>query len=1040
MNRLTQFSMKNITAVLIIIVILFGGGLYSAMKLKVENLPDISLPMVMVTTTYQASPMDVMEEVTKPIEEKLANIDGIDTLSSRSNENVSSITVMFETGVDIDKKKQDIESLLQDVKLPTSAGTPKASTFGFASMPAYYLVVKADGMSQTELDKVFEDQIKPGFQGIKGIDHLESIGTRETSMDIEMNADALNTYQLSPSQVSAAIRAALNNGSVGTVEVNGNEKMARISGDLDSLYNLEQMEITTGRGDTVQLNQIAKINAVADSDFMARLDGKPGIGIELYKTSSANAVEFSDSADKLMKDWKTTLPNVEFKSIFNSADSVKESINGMLKEGIAGALLASLMILIFLRNMRMTLIVLVSIPLSILITLMLMKQLGITLNIMTLGGMFIAVGRVVDDSIVVIENIYSELQKAHERNESVIAKATKQVAMAITSSTLATVGVFAPIGMVSGIAGQFFRPFAITLGCALLASLLVALTVIPMLAKLLVLGGKKVSSHDEHAKGKVTARYEKILVWSLNNRIKTLLISGLLFIVSLVTIIPNLAVAFQPAGSEPRAMYYQIKLPNNTSIQATDEQSKALESMFMDAKDTKGEPLFDYVEALVGYSGGNGMPGGIGTEQVPNMMELYVEVNANVDPAKVKDEYKQIILADLPKGSEVTPRSLEGGGSTTTDFSYSLKGDDQKQLEQAAAAIKAKLQTYPELSEVEDSLSDSKTEVNIQVDQRRARAYGLSAAQVRDTVRSWIQKDNLGDIKLDGIIYKTNVVLNKEDKNSIEKLGKIPLKAINGSTIYLNEIANISEQDAAVSIARDHQQQVVTITAKVDSKDKGGVVNRITADLLNVDLPSGVIREVKGVTADIQESFSQLFVAMGVSVAVVFLVMVLAFGNASAPFAILFSLPLAAIGGLLGLLLSGESLNITSLIGFMMLIGIVVTNAIVLLDRAQQLREQGYTVRHALVEAGMVRLRPILMTAGATIVALIPLASGLTKGTLISKGLAVVVIGGLTTSTLLTLVVVPIVYELIESIKSKVARRMHREQAAPANDRNALGM
>ncbi|CAG7603710.1 Swarming motility protein SwrC [Paenibacillus solanacearum] len=1021
MNRLIQFSMKNVSALMIMIVLLLGSGIYSALNIKEENFPDISFPVVMVSTTYTGSPQDVMENITKPIEEKLANVEGIDSLTSTSSDNISSVLVQFKQGVDIDKKKQDIDSLLQEVKLPNAAGRPKAATFGFASIPAYYLVAYADeGMSQTELDKLYKDKIKPGFEGLGGIDHVNAIGNRETSMDIQLNADALSAFGLTPSQVTAAINSSLSKGPIGTVELSGNAKMARVTGDLDSLYSLEQMEIGLPTGGTVTLSQVSQVSAIAESEFNARLDGKPALGIHLFKTKDANAVEFSDAADKLMADWKTTMPNVTFKSIYNSADEVKESIHGMLREGIAGALLASIMILLFLRNVRMTLIVLVSIPLSILITLLMLKQMDITLNIMTLGGMFIAVGRVVDDSIVVIENIYTNLAKAQERNESVIAYATKQVAMAITSSTIATVGVFAPIGLVSGIVGEIFRPFAITIGCALLASLLVALTVIPMLAKLLVLGGKSIKAHDEHNPDKLTVFYERILAWCLTHRVKTMLISGLLFVVSIAVTVPNLAVAFMPNGESPRTMYYQIKLPYETSFNSTDLKSKELEKMMLETKDSNGDPVFNYVEALVGYSDGD--------DRVAYAMQIYVEANKNVNPDQVKDQFKQVILAELPKGSEVEPRSLGGGGGvSTTDFSYSLIGEDQKQLETAATAIKQKLTEFPELSEIEDSLSDAKTQVDIVVDQKKARAYGLDVAAVRETARNWIAKQELGDIKLDDITYTTTVSLSKTDKDSLEKLGRMPIKT-NAGTVYLDEIAKIKEVDAPASIRRDNQKQVVNITAKIDSADKSGVSRKISAALEAMELPDGVGRQIKGVSEDINESFTQLFAAMAVAVAVVYLVMVLAFGNAGAPLAILFSLPLAAIGGLLALLITKESLNVTSMIGFMMLIGIVVTNAIVLIDRAQQLRHEGYTVRHALIEAGRVRLRPIIMTAGATIVALLPLALGFTKGTLISKGLAVVVIGGLTTSTVLTLVVVPIVYEMIEAFKSRVSGWIHREK------------
>lgn len=1025
MNRLTQFSMKNVSALFIIMIMLFVGGFYSSTQLKVENMPNVSFPVVAVTTTYTGAPKDVMDEITAPIEEKLANIEDLDSMTSTSSDNFSMIIMMFKQNVDIDKKKQAVQDMLAEVSLPAAAGTPKASTFGAASFPSNYLVAYAnEGVSQTELDKSFKDKIKPGLEGIKGIDHMDVIGARSTSLDIELDAAALDVYGLSPALVSNAINSAATKSPIGSVEISGNNKMTRVTGNLSSLFDLEQVEITTPKGDIVTLEQVSKVKAITESDFNGRLDGKPAIGMILYKAGSANAVEFSESIEKLIHEWQTTLPNINFKNTYDSADQIKESITGLIREGVVGAILASLMILIFLRNIRMTLIVLVSIPLSILITLLLMSTLDLTLNTMTLGGIFIAVGRVVDDSIVVIENIYASLEKAQERKESVIALATKQVSMAITSSTLATVGVFAPLALVTGVVGGFFRPFALTIACALLSSLIVALTVIPMLAKLLVLRSKSgKGDHDESKPTKLTTFYEKALTWSLKNRIKTLLLAGLMLVVTIAATVPFLSVSFLPSSKPATTMYFQIKMPYATSFEATDAKTREIETILLDSKDSQGEPVFKFVESLVGYAGND-------DERTPYASQIFVQVNDKVDPNQVKDEMKAYILSELPSGSEVEPKSMEGDfGVSSTDFAYTLQGEDQVQLEKAAGLVKEKLSAFTELSEVEDNLSDAKTEIEIAVDQKKARAYGLSSSSVRDTARAWIQKQNLGDMRFDNIVYTTTVSLDKSDKDTLEKIGNIPLTGANGSKVLLKEVAKVNETKGAASLAREEQQQLVKVTAKINAADKNGVSAQLSAALKDLQLPEGVTPKISGVSDDVNESFMQLFIAMAAAIFVVYLIMVLAFGNASAPFAILFSLPLAVIGGLLGLVIAREPLTVTSMIGFLMLIGIVVTNAIVLIDRAQQLREDGYTVRHALIEAGKVRLRPIIMTAGATIMALVPLALGISgEGGLIGKGLGVVVIGGLITSTILTLVVVPIVYELIESMKNRIGRMFNRNK------------
>ncbi|MDQ1914154.1 efflux RND transporter permease subunit [Paenibacillus sp. GD4] len=1019
MNKMTDFSLKNVAAIIIISALLFMAGGYSATTLKQESMPDISLPLVFVSTMYPAPPKDVMENVTKVLEKRIVGIEGMKQLSSTSNDNFSAITVELVNGRSPDDAKRDIEAAIKDIKLPVGASEPKVSKFGSADFPVYFAAVHGkEGMNQEELNRIYKDVMEPTLSAMDGIDHVDSVGQYEATLKLKLNINAMNNYGLTPQQVQQGIQAAIMTSPAGTVELNGTSQSVRVESDLTTIYGLENMKLTTAQGATVLLKDISTIEAVSDSKFITRLNGQPAIGITLFKSKDANTVQFSDNVDSLFSGWEQEFPNLQFTKVYNAADEVKKSINGMLKEGMLGALLASIMILLFLRNVRMTLIVLVSIPLSILITLCVMASLDITLNIMTLGGLTIAVGRVVDDSIVVIENIYSELQQAKEREDSVIKLATARVASAITSSTITTAGVFLPIAFVGGILGDIFRPFAITLVVALMSSLIVALTVIPMLAKLLVLHSDKIQHHDEEQVGKMAGKYKQVLVWSLNNPKKTILVSVLVFVIGVGGTVPFLPAAFMPESESNRQVQFTFKLPRETSFESMDLKMKEIESLMADAKSSAGTPVFDYYEAMVGYD----MQDTSG-ERVPYRASIMASVAKGLDAEDTAKEYKEILLGMVPKGSEVEGSLLQGNmGGTGEDFAYLLKGEDQNQLIAGAEAVKKKLQEFPELKEIEDSLSEKKLQVVVGVDQNKARLYGLSSAQVTEAVRIWLAKTNIGDLKFDNVTFTTQIMIQDEFKNSMEKLGSIQLKTPTGVTIRLDEIAKLRQVDAPASITRESQEQYVKISAKIDSKDKGGVSTRVTEALKQVELPSGVRTEVQGVNEDIQESFGQMAVAMVAAICIVYLVMVIAFGNASAPFVILFSLPLAAIGGFLGLFVSGESINITSLIGFLMLIGVVVTNAIVLIDRVQQLREEGFSARDALVKAGLTRLRPIIMTAGATVLSLLPLGLGFSEGTIISKGLAVVVIGGLTTSTALTLVVVPVVYEVIDRMNQRVSR------------------
>jgi multidrug efflux pump subunit AcrB len=828
------------------------------------------------------------------------------------------------------------------------------------------------------------------------------------------------------------LQAALVSSPAGTVEFNGNTEMVRIKGQINTVYNLQNMPIVTPTGDTVTLKQIAKVEAINESNFYARLSNKPAIGVLLYKAKDANTVEFAAAADKLMQGWQKTLPGVKFLTILNDATSIKESINGMLEEGIMGAVLASLMILLFLKNVRMTLIVLVSIPLSILITLLMMAALDISLNIMTLGGMAIAIGRVVDDSIVVIENIYSQMVKRQERDESVIKFATQQVAAAITSSTITTVGVFGPIAFVSGVVGSVFRPFAITIVVAILSSLLVALTVIPMLAKLLVLRAKKLPKHDESHVGPVMRRYLAIMNWTLSRPKRTLALAFLAFILTVAGTVPFLPKAFLAGDEAQKQMYFTIKMPRETSFESMNAKAKQLEQMMLEAKDASGQNVFKYVESLVGYNSGSTNT----SDRIAYMTTMFAEVSATTDAAKAAKEWQDKMQAEVPKGSEVNGHTFSNGppSGSGADFSYALKGDDEQYLEQAVQIVKEKMKEFPELHDIKDSMAEKKNQIEITVDENKAKLYGLNPGLVLSTVSGWIGEQNLGDLKFDNTVFKTKVMIDSSYKDSVSKIGQFTIKTQTGAVVQLNEIAKVEEVEAPVSISREMQSQTLKVSASIDSNDKGGVSAKVSAALNQLKLPPGVSHEVQGVSDDIQKSFMQLFLAMGASIFIVYLIMVLAFGNASTPFAILFSLPLAAIGGLIGLLITGQTLDVTALIGFLMLIGIVVTNAIVLIDRVQQLQAEGYPVREALLEGGKTRLRPIIMTAGATVIALLPLALGLSKGTIISKGLAVVVIGGLTTSTLLTLVVVPIVYEIIDAVKHRKSRKARKTAEKAAAD------
>lgn len=1009
MQFLTRFSLKNTVAVLIIALLIAVGGIISAASLKVENMPDISFPVVLITTTYpNASPEDVLENVTKPIEKAVNSVPGLKTLESYSNDNYSVVVVNLNAGADINKARDEVERKVNDVKVPSDAERPKVSTQSFGSAPIYYLSISTKNKNTTtdSLNALIKDTLVPEFKAINGVDKVTTMGDEVKEVKIYPNLNVMNSYGISPSQLNQLLTANHVGTPVGTVKMNEEDQAVRI---LSKYTNLEQIKRTklflpsgqAGGLSYVQLGDIADVSMAKDEKFISRLNQNPAVSVRFIKKQDANEAETGGNINAKLNEFRQKYPDLQFQTVYDSSVEINKSTKGMIKEGAMGAIMASVVILLFLRNIRSTFVVLMSIPLSILVSLIFMSWMGITLNTMTLGGLAIATGRVVDDSIVVIENIYRRFQMSKERDADLIRSAAKEVTNAITSSTLTTVGVFVPIAFVSGVVGQVFRPFAITVVCALLASLVVAVTIIPLMSKLVLLRSNGIKEHEP---GRIAMTYKRVLHWALQHKVITFIVAAVMFFGSFGSA-AMLHTAMMPESDQKYAVV-NITMPKATAMEVTDTVTRKVEEVFLK------EPKLEFVESYVGTS----FEGGDNQVAYRSGMMLKLRSDANVD--EIVKNFRSQTEPLMPAGAKIAINQLTGGGPIE-GFQVVLNGPDKTKLQEAAKIVRDNLQQNPLMTNVTDNLSDTKSEVMIRVDRDKAAQWGLSPAQVAGEVHNLIANSKISKMKIDGTEYDMLLGLKDEDANSLEKLKSILIKTPVGQQIRLEDIASVTNEESPSQIRQRNEKQYVLVSADITSTDKGGVGQKATQEIQKLKLPDGVSIETGGVTAEIQKSFMEMFYALGAAVFLVYIVMVIAFGNAMAPLAILLSLPLAAIGGLLGLFITQLTLDITSLIGFLMLIGIVVTNAIVLIDRVQQQREQGVSTREALIESGVTRLRPIVMTAVATIVALLPLALGMSEGTIISKGLAVVVIGGLTTSTVLTLVVVPVGYEVMDNIRTR---------------------
>ncbi|HET9755186.1 MAG TPA: efflux RND transporter permease subunit, partial [Candidatus Limnocylindrales bacterium] len=698
---------------------------------------------------------------------------------------------------------------------------------------------------------------------------------------------------------------------------------------------------------------------------------------------------------------------------------ILESSEGLLREGGLGAVFAVLTIFLFLFNLRSTFVAAVSIPLSILTALVVMQFSGITLNILTLGGLAVAVGRVVDDSIVVLENIYRHRALGDDRLTAV-TKGPREVAGAITASTLTTVAVFLPLGLAGGFVSQFFLAFSLTITFALLASLIVALTVVPVLAYLLV--GRVGGAVDETGEPKNSfwvRVYDPAIRFVLRNRwtrVGTVAVAAVLFVAA-IAIVPHLPTTFIDSGSE-KIVQVSVSPPSGAGSELVLERAAEAEAILL------ADPDVELVATSVPGESDVGFQTVLAAQQgrAANSAQIVVRLDPAVD---VNAKIKALSEALGPVGGDGYEVTVgQQGGAGTNSLSVVVSAADQAIVAQTADAVRAGLEGEPGLANLTSDLVKAAPEVQVKVDPNRAIGFGLSAAQVGAEIRGALTSQTIGRVQLaDGDPVALVVRLDPASLDSVESLRNLPVGTM--AKVPLGTIASVEQADVQGRITRIDEAPSATITAEITSGDTGAtsvavqaVIDRLRAD--GTILPSADVR-LGGVTAQQTEAFGGLFAAMGIAILLVYLAMVVAFNSLVTPFVILFTLPLAMIGALPALLLTGRPIGLSALIGILMLIGIVVTNAIVLLDLVERLRADGHSTRDALIEGGRTRIRPILMTAIATMLALVPLAAGFNEGSIIAAELGTVVIGGLLSATFLTLLVVPAVYSLVDGLKSRLA-------------------
>jgi len=1063
MKSIIKFSLRNKFAVWLLTIIVTVTGLYSGLTMKQESIPNIDVPYLSITTVYPgAAPEGVVQDVTKPLEQRLRNVDGVKTITSTSMENASSLFIEFEYGKNLDNATAAVREALNDVQMPDGVRKPQIMRFSLNSMPVVSLSVSDTESGNLEsLTRLINNELGPALEDLDGVASVQIAGQYIKEVSLKFNQTKMKELGLSEDTVKGIVQGSALRVPLGLFNMEQSQKAVVVDGNITTVDDLKNLAIPVipsassgapsgsgaagGQGNmptgapgasdatpapdanaagaapqgamgaipigipTVKLGDIAEIQTIGKTESISRTNGKESIGIQIVKDNDANTVDVvnrvKDKAEELEKQYG----HINFTVMLDQGQPITDSVNTMLMKAVFGALFAVVIILIFLRNLRSTIISIISIPLSLLIAVLLLKQMDITLNMMTLGAMTVAIGRVVDDSIVVIENIYRRMSLTGEKlsGGKLIVAATSEMFVPIMSSTIVTIAVFLPMAFVSGMVGQLFKPFALTMVFSLLASLLVAITLVPALAHTLFRKGlKNTHDHDSNPKG-LALYYKKALNWCLSHKLITFGAAILLLVGSLF-LTPLVGVSFLPEQSDKYVMVTYTPAPG-----------ELLEDV--EAKMQKAEKYVLNQQGVekMQYSIGGSNPMGMGSS---NSALFYIGYDTDTKKFdKVKDELLEGLMKEVPEGNWSDMSAMMMGGMGGSSLTINVFGDSLEQIEPVSDQILKWIEEdTKQFEKGKTSLSETYDQYTLVADQQKLSSLGLTAGQIAMKLSPVHERPVLTEVEIDGKNYNVYIEADSNTYSSVADIENETITSPLGMQVPIKEVAKVEKGTSPNSIMRIDGKMVVEVSANVLTSDVQKASTSLQDKIDKMDMPEGVSVKFGGVTEQINDTFGQLGIAMLAAIAIVYFVLVVTFGGGLAPFTILFSLPFIVIGAIVGLLIGGETLNVSALMGVLMLIGIVVTNAIVLIDRVIHKEREGLTTREALLEAGATRLRPILMTALATIGALLPLVTGLENSAgIISRGLGITVIGGLISSTLLTLVIVPVVYEFLMKFRRR---------------------
>lgn len=1025
--NLPGLSIRRPVTIAIVFTVIIALGIISLGRTPLDLMPELELPITAIITTYEgAGPQEIEDGVTRPIESAVATLEGLQGITSTSQRGQSMVIAEFAWGSNMDFVSLDMREAVDLVRpmLPSDADDPILVKFSPSSLPILAITLGGDRAPE-DLRALADDIIQPRLERLEGVASVGVNGGLEREVHIDLHPGRMQAQGVSLDSVTQVVQGDNTSSPGGAIRYQQREYTLRTTGEFNSISDIANLQISTNAGVPIPLRHIASVSdGFKDVSVLTRLNFTPSVGLSIQKESDANTVQVARLVHRELERLQSELgSDIELSVVLDQAEMIEESINNVATNGTIGGIIAAIVLFVFLRSFRALAVVVIAIPVSVVATFMLIYFSGMSLNIISLGGLALGIGMLVDNTIVVLENIF----RHRDQGEKAIVAAengAREVASAVMAATLTTVSVFLPVIFVQGLARQLFQDMSLTVSFSLAVSLVVSLTLVPVLAARWLgnrrpagqevgLGGSEAMDHE--TSGLLQATYARLLTWSLRRRRWVLTAVTLLFFSSMA-LLPRVGEEFIPA-TDQGLINVSVELPVGSSLDQTDRVVYRLEEAIVEL------PEVESVYARVG--GGAQFSFDSNTPERASIDVTLLALEARDRSVFEVAESIRTLSADIPGATvSVTITDNMGGGVlSAAPIQVQLRGDDEVTMERVLADLARLIEGIEGTREVTTSLDDQRPEYRLEIRRERARELGLSLPQIASTVRTAVEGQVITQYRTGGEEIDVRLQLEGGTSENLESLAYVPIASPVAGTLPLSEVLHFVPSSVPSTLQRQDQSRIMSVTADVFGRNLGVVMSDVAAAVAALDVPSNINVRFGGDVQEMQDSFGDLGTALILAVFLVYAVMAAQFESFRHPFTIMFSVPLAAIGVVIGLVVTGTPLSVPGFIGLIMLAGIVVNNAIVLVDYVNILRGRGMERNEALVNAGRTRLRPVLMTTLTTILAMIPLALGIGEGAEVQVPMAIVVIFGLLFSTALTLVVVPLMYMTIDNFGTgRVAR------------------